>query len=178
MSHPDAGKFKPGINDPDVAGRWAAALRMRTGGASYQQIADSLGYANPSGAQKAVMAALEQTVAEPADEYRKIELIRLDAVQTALWNAAIRMRRVKRDDGKEEIGDPSKHQLEVIDRLMRVMARRAKLLGLDAAEKHEHDVTSAGQPLAGVLPVLPSIGRGTLAPANGNGSNGDGHGHD
>jgi hypothetical protein len=57
---------------------------------------------------------------EEAEHVRALELQRLDALYLKAWEAV-------------EEGD-----LPSIDRCLRVQERRAKLLGLDAAEKVEH----------------------------------------
>ena len=94
--------------------RQRQALELHRTGVGYQAIADRLGYAGPSGAYKAVEAALHKTLQEPAAELRVLELERLDRLHEALWTRAIR-------------GD-----LAAVDRVLKIMKRRAVLLGLDA----------------------------------------------
>lgn len=95
--------------------REAEALSLRLAGYSYGEIASELGYANGSGAHKAVMRALEKLhPIEKAEKLRRIEAARLDRLWRRLW-------------AKLEEGD-----LSVVDRLLRIMERRARLLGLDA----------------------------------------------
>jgi hypothetical protein len=95
------------------------ALELRKAGATFQMIADQLGYRSPSGAHKAVVSALRATLREPAEELRELELTRLDAMLLSLW------RRVQA--GEER----------AIDRALRIMERRARLLGLDAPTRGE-----------------------------------------
>ena len=103
----------------------ADALRLRLQGKSYQQIADELGYATPSGAHQAVKKALARTVQEPADELRKVESDRMDAMLSYMWP-------------RVEKGDP-----RAVEVAMKLAERRAKLLGLDAPEQIEtkQDIT-------------------------------------
>lgn len=96
------------------------ALKLRKAGATYQMIAEQLGHAGPSGAHKAVAAALKLTLREPADAVRKLELERLDAAQLAIW------RRVQAGD------------YGAIDRLLGIIGARAKLTGTFAPQKLEH----------------------------------------
>jgi hypothetical protein len=103
--------------------RQAQALALHKAGVGYQSIANRLGYAGPSGAYKAVEAALHKTLQEPAEELRQLELERLDRMHEAVWPRAIA------------------GHLPSIDRVLRCMARRARLLGLDAP-KWQH-LTSA-----------------------------------
>ena len=94
--------------------RSAQAIALRIGGATYPAIASVLGYNSPQAAAKAVGDSLAATVREPSDELRSLELERLDALFLALWPAAKR------------------GVLGAADRCLRVMERRARLLGLDA----------------------------------------------
>ena len=99
--------------------RHLKALELRKAGATYRAIAEQLGYAQPRGAHKAVSSALKATLREPAEELRTLELERLDAMALALWRRA-------------QAGDE-----KAVDRCLRIMERRARLLGLDAAAKTE-----------------------------------------
>lgn len=90
------------------------ALELRKAGVSFQAIADALGYRSASGAFAAVKAALNATLREPASELRELELARLDALLLPFW------RRAQGGDDK------------AVDRCLRIMERRARLLGLDA----------------------------------------------
>jgi len=93
--------------------RHLQALELRKAGVTYEVIATQLGYANASGARKAVVSALKATLREPAAELRELELARLDAMLLPLW------RPVQAGDEK------------AVDRALRIMERRARLLGLD-----------------------------------------------
>lgn len=93
------------------------ALELRKAGVTFVVIAEQLGYRGPSGAYRAVMSALKRTLQEPADEVRTLELERLDALLLALWAQA------------------KQGQQGAVDRVLKVMERRAKLLGLDAPTK-------------------------------------------
>jgi hypothetical protein len=60
---------------------------------------------------------LRETLQEPADEVRQLELLRLDRYLSAIAE-------------KVDSGD-----LKAIDRALKIMERRSKLLGLDAPQK-------------------------------------------
>lgn len=119
----------------------AEAATLRAGGHTYQAIADSLGYSHRDLARRAVARALAATMREPADELRQLELVRLDA----LWVEATKVMTTEHitvNNGRviEVDGVPLKDDaptLQSIDRLLRIMERRAKLLGLDSAAKVE-----------------------------------------
>ena len=98
------------------------ALELRKQGLNYTQIGEELG-CNRSTACRYVLSELENLAdkcREEAVHVRDLELQRLDALYLKAWEAV-------------EEGD-----LPSIDRCLRVQERRAKLLGLDAAEKVEH----------------------------------------
>ena len=96
-----------------AAERAAAAMTLRRSGATYPEIARQLGYADPSGAYRAVQRGLTETLQEPADELRAVELDRLDRMQMAHWSRAL-------------AGDVKATQM-----VLRIMERRARLAGLD-----------------------------------------------
>jgi Ni,Fe-hydrogenase III large subunit len=99
--------------------RQKEALSLRLVGLSYDAIAERLGFANRSGSFRAVQAALKKTLQEPADELRTLELERLDSMLLPLMAQA------------------KKGNQGAVDRVLRIMERRAKLLGLDAPTKQE-----------------------------------------
>lgn len=98
----------------EVADRQRRAVELRKSGASFDEIARHLGYKDASGAYRAVRAALRKTIQQPADELRVLETARLDALMMAIWADAMK-------------GDVAK-----MDRVLKIMTRRATLLGLDA----------------------------------------------
>lgn len=96
-----------------AADRQRRALELRRQGLDYAAIADELGYAGRQGAHKAVSSALQRHEAESVDDLRRVEGLRLDDLQRAVWPAAM-------------AGD-----LAAVGKALEVMARRAKLFGLD-----------------------------------------------
>lgn len=93
--------------------RWIAALELRKKGLTFDAIAQELGYAGRQQSYTAVMKALKETLREPSDELRSLEAERLDTITDALW------------------GDAKRGDTGAIDRILKIMERRAKLLGLD-----------------------------------------------
>jgi hypothetical protein len=102
-----------------AAERQRQALELKKAGADYRTIAERVGYAGPAGAYKAVTTALKALVQEPAEELRTMEVARLDQMLLGLWPKAIK-------------GDTW-----AVDRVLKIMERRAALLGLDAPVKRE-----------------------------------------
>lgn len=108
----------------DALDKQVQALELRKAGVRYSDIAEKLGYKSASGAFAAVRSALIKTLREPADELRTLELERLDALWLTYYPMA------KRGDR------------QAMDRCIKIMERRAKLLGLDAPQRTE--TTGAG----------------------------------
>jgi hypothetical protein len=100
-----------------AAERQTQALELRKAGVTYDAIAQRLGYKGAQGAYEAISAALLRTQQEPAEEVRQLELGRLDKLLTAIWPAAL------------------KGEYPAVDRVLKIMERRACLQGLDAPRK-------------------------------------------
>lgn len=90
-----------------------SALKLRASGATYKDIARTVGYANESSARKAVIAAIEKWGKEEAQEIFAQDLVRLDEYTLRLTE------RLRNQDDVSQI-----------DRLLRVMQQRWTLLGL------------------------------------------------
>ncbi len=108
------GESMASANRIAAAERQARALELRKAGRGYATIARALGYAGPSGAYKVIATALRALTREPTEELRALELARLDDLLTGLWAEA-------------RAGNVSK-----VDRVLKIIARRSALLGLDA----------------------------------------------
>lgn len=99
-----------------VAGQDKArqAIQLRIAGAQFETIAETVGYADAGSAWKAVMRTLQAAVREPAKELIELEVKRLDSLFLVTFPMA-----------KQGI-------MGAVDRCLRIMERRARLLGLDA----------------------------------------------
>ena len=93
------------------------AMSLKLAGASYASIAESLGYADASGARKAVMRGLESGLQENANELRQIHYGRLEHLLMLLWS------------------DVNNKDLASMNTALSVMDRMTKLYGLDAPEE-------------------------------------------
>jgi AraC-like DNA-binding protein len=98
-----------------AARRQAAALQLRESGMDLREIAAELGYSDASGAYRAVRSALQTILPdETRDEYRRLEIARIDALQAAMWPRAI-------------AGDAKAAGI-----VLRCVSTRSDLLGLEA----------------------------------------------
>jgi hypothetical protein len=116
-----------------VKARRRDALRLREAGAGYDEIARLL-HCSRATAMHHVQRALKDAQKDPAELLLKLELSRLDRQQRNVWSRAL-------------AGD-----LAAADRCLQIMARRAKLLGLDMPSRHE--VHERGAAAGGPGPVI------------------------
>lgn len=96
-----------------------AALKYRRMGYTYSQIAEAVGYSGRQGAFEAIQSALARVIREPAEDVSSLDLERLDAMFVNPYLSALN-------------GD-----LAAMSACLIIMARRAKLLGLDAAANQQ-----------------------------------------
>ena len=119
-----------------AAEKRAEALELRALGYSYQAIADEVGYASKGAAHNAVAKGLADIPREAAEQARELELGRLDDLQMAAMNGAM-------------AGD-----LFAIDRVVKIVESRAKLLGLyNLPDNSDPGAEQARQALIGFLQV-------------------------
>jgi hypothetical protein len=99
-------------------------LDLRRAGFTFQRIAEEVGYATASGAQRALERIMTRNLPQAPEEFRWQELDRLDRMQVALWPRAM-----KGDD-------------KAINTIVRLMERRARLVGIDAPTKIQAEVVN------------------------------------
>lgn len=112
----------------EQAERRAQALELRKAGATYEQIGAKLGITNQA-AHRLVSRGLAALGKEAAEDVLALELSRLDGLLMAMWPQARR----------------GNHG--AVDRVLRIMERRARLLGLD------HNELRAGVDASGAIVV-------------------------
>lgn len=95
-----------------TASRRLRCVELAGAGKTYEQIAAEVGFSNKSSARKAVVAALAAREANAVDELRHIEVARLDSLQAASWEDALG------------------GNVQAVDRILRIITLRAKILGL------------------------------------------------
>lgn len=108
---------KPDTVEPEEQERQGKAIELRIAGATYDQIAKALGYADRSGAHCAVNAVLKRRESAQAAELRALEDERLDLALRKVTPGVV-------------AGD-----LRAVEMLLRIHDRRVKLHGLAAPER-------------------------------------------
>lgn len=120
-------------------------IEMRRAGATFDDIAHTLGFAHASGAYQAFQRAMSRTLTNAGtEELRTAEADRLDRLQRAVWVQALN-------------GD-----LPAVNTVLRIMERRARLLGLDAPLRAEvkveqHDPASIDAEVARLVDLLKAV---------------------
>lgn len=154
------GKF---IRGDEAVARDAEAARLRGRGLSYRAIARELQYASVSSAHDAVGRAFRDTLAEPAEQARAVELARLEDAHDAALAVLVREHitvshgkiiTVKDDDGNEVPLIDDAPVLQALDRIRTLSESRRKLLGLDAPSRVSVDAENLGQEVADLLTAL------------------------
>ena len=99
--------------------RRAKALLLRKAGMTYEQIGEMMGCTRQNAHQLVTKALQEIRIKgeQDAEEIKLLELERLDTFFMGLWQNA------------------KKGNVQALDRALKIMERRAKLLGLDAPSK-------------------------------------------
>lgn len=126
---------RDGARKAEQAEKRRKALALREANLSYEEIAQAMGWSHRSVARRFVERALKATYQEPADEVRRLELRRLDRLARDWWPLALARKDAK--TGEAIPPDP-----DALDRMMKLMDRRAKLLGLDAPVQIEQTTKS------------------------------------
>jgi hypothetical protein len=112
------------ISEADLLAKEAKVLDLRRAGFTFQRIAEEVGYNQASGAQRAYNRIMARHIPQAPEEHRQQELDRLDRMQVALWPRAM-----KGDD-------------KAINTIIRLMERRARLVGIDAPQRIQAEVVN------------------------------------
>ena len=74
----------------EVVDKQRKAVELRMAGRTWQEIADALGYADHSGAVRAVQDSLRKTLGAPSAEFRELTLERLTKILQVQWPNMLR----------------------------------------------------------------------------------------
>ena len=113
-----------GLPEDELLAKELKVLDLRRAGFTFMRIAEETGYKQASGAQRAYLRIMERTKPQAVEEHRWQELDRLDRMQVALWPRAM-----KGDD-------------KAINTIVRLMERRARLVGMDAPTRIQAEVVN------------------------------------
>lgn len=107
--------------------RQQTALEMRRQGFTFREIAHHLEVSAQAAHQlvKKAIKNIEANMYEDASEVKRLELERLDRLLVRLWRQAVPT------DANEA------PNIKAVEQVLKIMDRRARYLGLDAAQKHE-----------------------------------------
>lgn len=145
----------PTLNDTNAQERAVQALKLRKLGFDYDEIAKQCGYSNRGGAWNAIHRALSRQKQEAVEELRTLEAQRLDDLMRPFMLRAM------------------KGESEAAAVVLRIMARRDALLGLDIVR------SPAGRPPEEVrreyigIDVADLIARANHPPISANGRGAD-----
>lgn len=119
-------------NSATVAAECAQAFDLRAKGKTVREIAGIMNMA-PSTVQRRITSEVEARVGPKVEHYRTIQDQQIDNLETRLWAVV--------DDPTTELDD----LLKCMDRLMKLMERRARLHGADAPVRVEGTVVHQTQ---------------------------------
>lgn len=128
----------------------AKALELRRQGYLLREIADALELDSPATACNVIKKALHEVIREPAEAVVELELDRLDSMFVAAYSRA----------ANQELP----FNKEAVETCLRVMERRAKLLGIDKPTKVASTDPTGERAASVVQFYLPQNGRDTLVP--------------
>lgn len=146
------------------------ALQLRAAGHTLSQIANIMkaeGYGNinsPQHARVLIQRGLAHMIQEPAEDVVKMEMVRLDELTRKGFevlngvHALIHQGAIVKDEDGEIIKDVGP-TLAAIDKLVKVMERRAKMLGIDKPTKVDAKVDMEANVTETVQFYLPDNGR-------------------
>jgi hypothetical protein len=126
--------------------RDAQALGYRARGWTYERIANEMGYANRSGAQKAVERAMATAVRETTEAAKTLLLADLNALKKEAWGVLEathitvshgQVVRIEGPDGEKVPIPDDGPVLNAIDRIVRIDAEIAKIYGAYAPTRSE-----------------------------------------
>ena len=136
--------YSRSILSPETAGKYAEVVRLRVGGSTFGEIAQTIGYSSRQGAHEAYKAAMKLAIREPSEDLRQLEAIRLEN----LWRIGC----AQMYESEEAMlrGDPERDlspgEWQIVSRtLLSVSTQKRALLGLDAPkqswEEYQRSIT-------------------------------------
>lgn len=121
------------VDEVAITERQNQAVAMRRSGGSLRAIAAKLGISHEQ-VRKDIQVVMAEVIAEAKDNAAELRALEIEHLEE------LRLRMMTLLDEEKAITDPiekRKIKLGTVDRLVRISERRAKLLGIDAPDKHE-----------------------------------------
>jgi hypothetical protein len=121
------------------------ALALRLGGGTFQDIATALNIRSPEKARQLVMEGLQEAqndIRKNAGMYLAEESMRVERLMRAVWPLAVGQPARVDQAGAPIAAVPA--DLKAVDRAVKLMERKARLLGLDAPQRHQFGVEDEG----------------------------------
>lgn len=128
---------------PEVAQRYRDVVRLKSAGMTFDEIADRVGYASRSGAKEAFDAALRWWGREAVDDMRTIEGERLEQLWRRVFGRIL-----------SNPDMPSGEMIQLVNAAVKVSARKASLMGLDAPRQLEVTGVEGGAIVTDVGQIL------------------------
>jgi hypothetical protein len=139
-----------GLNKEFLAERDLRIFKMRQSGIQQSEIARRFNM-TPAAVGNAIRRQLQKMNSEALMAYPEVlrmELERLDALQSAIWPLT-QHRRVKMDDGTEVAVEPD---MKAVQTALSIMDRRSKLLGMEQNNVNiQMDISSGNSPVRATL---------------------------
>lgn len=139
MAQPDRGTDGKFIHTLEGAERDAAAARMRAERKSYSDIARELGYADHTGAMRAVSRALKAVPVEAVEDLRAQQAELLDLAQRRILEVLAKHKPTINMGKRYDDVDDDAQVIQAANALVRIEERRARLFCLDSQPKSEAD---------------------------------------
>jgi len=111
--------------DPVYRPRWWYAQQLRMAGASWEEVAASLGYSSAQSAQTVVRKSRKKIDTETLDDIVDLECERLDMLQLICW---------------KDIQDDTKDRYKAMQTILAIMTLRMRLTGTE--KKAQQDVSA------------------------------------
>ena len=114
------------------------ALALRLGGGTFQDIATALNLRSAETARQLVMTGLQEAqddIRKNAGMYLAEESMRVERLMRAVWPLAVGQPARVDQSGAPIAAVPS--DLKAVDLAVKLMERKARLLGLDAPQRHQ-----------------------------------------
>ena len=128
MARSNGTTSKKQIDDTE---RQKRVLALRIKGYTLAQIAEIEGYADPSGALKAIKAGIRRACLEPAEELRRIQIARYENIILELWPLVVHDVELAAEHREDKDAKPFYPNMKALDRLLKAFQQLEAVGGLN-----------------------------------------------